>query len=109
MAYAQFTHISSRYFRGKSLSMRIALVNKIYDLMAPRGISNRAIWYSYIYPVLGVTERTFYRYLKLGYNGDPILTQSEITILSGLPQCLSNELIEASKTLGKRACNLAKK
>ena len=50
--------------KGKSYALRVGKVNKIYDEHAKDGISNRDIWRKYIYPLFGISERTFYSYLK---------------------------------------------
>lgn len=50
--------------RGVSYQKRVADVNRIYDEYAKRGVSNREIWRRYVYPVYGVSERTFYNLLK---------------------------------------------
>lgn len=39
-------------------------MNRIYDREARRGVPNREIWRRYIYPVYGITERTFYNLLN---------------------------------------------
>lgn len=49
---------------GVSYQKRVEEVNRIYDREAKRGVSNREIWRRYIYPVYGVSERTFYNMLK---------------------------------------------
>lgn len=49
---------------GLSYKKRVEEINRIYDREAKRGISNREIWRRYIYPVYGVSERTFYYLLK---------------------------------------------
>lgn len=43
---------------------RVADINRIYDEYARRGVPNREIWRRYVYPVYGVSERTFYNLLK---------------------------------------------
>ena len=43
---------------------RVADVNRIYDKYAKRGVSNIEIWRRYIYPVYGMSERTYYRLLN---------------------------------------------
>jgi hypothetical protein len=50
--------------RGVSYKKRVEEVNRIYDREAKRGVSNREIWRRYIYPVYGITERTFYNLLN---------------------------------------------
>lgn len=49
---------------GVSYQKRVEEVNRIYDREAKRGVPNREIWRRYIYPVYGVSERTFYNMLK---------------------------------------------
>lgn len=49
---------------GISYQKRVAEINRIYDHYAPIGIPNREIWRRYIYPVYGISERTFYNLLK---------------------------------------------
>ena len=49
---------------GISYKMRVKTVNEIYDKHIRDGVSNRYIWRTYIYPIYGITERTFYKYLK---------------------------------------------
>lgn len=51
-------------FNGVSYKMRVRQVNKIYDEHIKSGISNRQIWRLYIHPLFGISERTFYNYLK---------------------------------------------
>ena len=50
--------------RGLSYQKRVEEVNRIYDREARRGVPNREIWRRYVYPVYGVSERTFYNMLK---------------------------------------------
>ena len=50
--------------RGVSYQKRIADINRIYDLYVRQGVPNREIWRRYVYPVYGVSERTFYNLLK---------------------------------------------
>lgn len=49
---------------GMSYRKRVADINRIYDRYAPLGVPNREIWIRYVYPVYGVSERTFYNLLK---------------------------------------------
>lgn len=49
---------------GVSYQKRVKEINKIYDNYASRGIPNREIWRRYIYPIYGISERTFYNVLK---------------------------------------------
>lgn len=50
--------------RGVSYKKRVADINQIYDRYAPSGLSNRAIYQRYIYPVFGISERTFYNIMN---------------------------------------------
>jgi hypothetical protein len=50
--------------RGVSYQKRVEEINRIYDREAKRGLANREIWRRYIYPVYGITERTFYNILN---------------------------------------------
>nr|DAF62181.1 MAG TPA: hypothetical protein [Myoviridae sp. ctt8G1] len=50
--------------RGVSYKKRVEEINRIYDREAGRGIPNREIWRRFIYPVYGITERTFYNILN---------------------------------------------
>jgi len=50
--------------RGISYMKRVADINRIYDQHARSGLSNRAIWRRYIYPVYGISERTFYNIMN---------------------------------------------
>lgn len=50
--------------RGVSYKKRVEDINRIYDREAIKGVPNREIWRRYIYPVFGVSERTFYNILK---------------------------------------------
>lgn len=52
--------------KGISYQKRVEEVNRIYDAHAKDGVSNRLIWKLYIYPIFGISERTFYNYLKKG-------------------------------------------
>lgn len=49
---------------GVSYQKRVADINRIYDEHAKRGIPNREIWRRYVYPVYGISERTFYNILN---------------------------------------------
>lgn len=53
---------------GVSYQKRVAEINRIYDLYVKTGVSNREIWRRYIYPVYGISERTFYNILKASSN-----------------------------------------
>lgn len=50
--------------RGVSYQKRVTDVNRIYDEHAKRGVPNREIWRRYVYPVYGMSERTFYNILN---------------------------------------------
>ena len=50
--------------RGISYQMRVADINRIYDLHAKSGLSNREIWRRFIYPVYGISERSFYNIMN---------------------------------------------
>lgn len=50
--------------RGISYKKRVKDINRIYDQHARSGLSNRAIWQRYIYPVYGISERTFYNIMN---------------------------------------------
>lgn len=50
--------------RGISYKKRVKDINRIYDQYAKSGLSNRAIWLRYIYPVYGISERTFYNMMN---------------------------------------------
>ena len=47
-----------------SYQKRVADINRIYDTYVRKGVPNREIWRRYVYPVYGVSERTFYNILK---------------------------------------------
>lgn len=49
---------------GVSYQKRVADVNRIYDTHVKEGLSNREIWRRFIYPLYGMSERTFYNLLK---------------------------------------------
>lgn len=50
--------------RGVSYQKRVTDINRIYDDHAKRGVPNREIWRRYVYPVYGISERTFYNILN---------------------------------------------
>lgn len=62
--------------RGVSYQKRVTDINRIYDEHAKRGLPNREIWRRFVYPVYGISERTFYNILhascepKNGVPGD---------------------------------------
>lgn len=49
---------------GVSYKKRVEEINRIYDREAWRGMPNREIWRRFIYPVYGISERTFYNILN---------------------------------------------
>ena len=49
---------------GCSYAKRVKEVNEIYDKYARMGLSNRAIWRRHIWPVYGISEKTFYNYIN---------------------------------------------
>ena len=59
--------------KGCSYARRVVEVNAIYDEYAKTGLSNRQIWRRYIYPIYGITEKTFYNYINAAAN--PKVTQ----------------------------------
>lgn len=63
---------------GISYKKKVADITRIYEHYAPKGLPNREIWLRFVYPVYGVSERTFYNLLKAptkpGFVG---LTESE--------------------------------
>lgn len=59
--------------KGCSYARRVVEVNAIYDEYAETGLSNREIWRRYIYPIYGITEKTFYNYINAAAN--PKVTQ----------------------------------
>lgn len=50
--------------RGVSYQKRVTDINRIYDEHAKCGVPNREIWRRYVYPVYGISERTFYNILN---------------------------------------------
>lgn len=49
---------------GISYQKRALEINRIYETHAKEGIPNREIWRRFVYPVYGISERTFYNLLK---------------------------------------------
>lgn len=49
---------------GVSYQKRVADINRIYDQYVKTGVPNWEIWRRYIYPVYGISERTFYNILN---------------------------------------------
>lgn len=54
--------------KGCSYARRVVEVNAIYDEYAKTGLPNREIWRRYIYPIYGITEKTFYNYINAAAN-----------------------------------------
>lgn len=67
--------------RGISYKKRVADINRIYDRYARSGLSNRAIYRRYIYPVYGISERTFYNIMNATAEGDKTVVASDIPSL----------------------------
>ncbi len=68
------------YRRGVSYKKRVADVNRIYDEHARSGLSNREIWRRYIYPIYGISERTFYNMLKGAYDPNKQIPDDMMTL-----------------------------
>ena len=51
-------------YKGRKKKKRVIEVNEIYDEYAKTGLSNREIWRRYIYPIYGISEKTFYNYIN---------------------------------------------
>lgn len=51
-------------FSGRCAETRKKAVLSVYEAYKNTGLSNRYIWKNYIYPTWGISERTFYLYLK---------------------------------------------
>lgn len=49
--------------RGVSYRKRVTDINRIYDRYARKGVPNREIWRRYVYPLYGISERSFYNIL----------------------------------------------
>ncbi len=58
-------------YQGYSYVKRVKEVNEIYDAHARSGLSNREIWRRYVYPVYGISEKTFYNYINASV--DPVI------------------------------------
>lgn len=50
--------------RGVSYKKRVRDINRIYDHHFKSVLSNREIWLRYVYPIYGISERTFYNILQ---------------------------------------------
>lgn len=66
--------------KGCSYEKRVTEVNAIYDEYAKSGLSNREIWRRYIYPVYGISEKTFYNYINAATNPAVIEKQQELQL-----------------------------
>lgn len=51
--------------KGISYKKRVHDIAQIYDDHIKSGLSNREIWRRYIYPIYGISERTFYNIMKV--------------------------------------------
>ena len=51
-------------YKGCSYAKRVKEVNEIYDSHVRSGLSNSAIWRKFIWPVYGISEKTFYNYIN---------------------------------------------
>ena len=49
--------------KGVSYRKRVEDINRVYDRWAAVGVSNSEIWRRYVYPVYGISLRTFYSIL----------------------------------------------
>lgn len=67
--------------RGISYKKRVADINRIYDRYARSGLSNRAIYRRYIYPVYGISERTFYNIMNATAEGDKTVVAGDMPSL----------------------------
>lgn len=70
--------------RGISYRMRVAGISRIYDLHARSGMSNREIWRRYIYPVYGISERTFYNIMNATAGSENPVVASDMPSLFDL-------------------------
>lgn len=66
--------------KGCSYEKRVAEVNAIYDEYAKSGLSNREIWRRYIYPIYGISEKTFYNYINAATKPAVIEKQRELQL-----------------------------
>lgn len=67
--------------RGVSYRKRVADINQIYDRYARSGLSNRAIYQRYIYPVFGISERTFYNIMNAAAGHESPVVASDMPSL----------------------------
>lgn len=66
--------------KGCSYEKRVIEVNEIYDEYAKTGLSNREIWRRYIWPVYGISEKTFYNYINAAANPAVIAKQKALQL-----------------------------
>lgn len=66
--------------QGCSYVKRVKEVNAIYDEYAKTGLSNRAIWKRYIWPIYGISEKTFYNYINATANPDVVAKQEALQL-----------------------------
>lgn len=64
--------------RGVSYKKRVEEVNRIYDREAKRGVPNREIWRRFVYPVYGITERTFYNLINASAEEKNLIADEDI-------------------------------
>jgi len=67
-------------YAGCSYEKRVIEVNQIYDEYARTGLSNREIWRRYIWPVYGISEKTFYNYINAAANPKVIQKQKVVQL-----------------------------
>ncbi len=67
-------------YKGCSYEKRVIEVNEIYDEYAKTGLSNREIWRRYIYPIYGISEKTFYNYINAAANPKVIARKEAIQL-----------------------------
>lgn len=63
--------------RGVSYKKRVEDINRIYDRESRRGVPNREIWRRHIYPVYGISERTFYNILNATADAKNVIADEE--------------------------------
>lgn len=63
--------------RGVSYQKRVEDINRVYDREVKRGLPNREIWRRYIYPVYGISERTFYNLLNASADEKNVIADEE--------------------------------
>lgn len=67
--------------RGVSYKKRVEEINRVYDREASRGLPNREIWRRWIYPVYGISERTFYNILNASAKEENKIADEERQLL----------------------------